>query len=64
MAVKEPGRKTPGDGISAFMVCQTPPLYEALGVDPDDFPSSSYAVTAGGPSRCCMSPPGENGLEP
>jgi len=51
MVMKEPGRKTPGDGISAFMVCQPPPLHEALGVDPDDLPSGSYAVTAGGPSR-------------
>ena len=47
--VKEPGRKTPGDGISAFMVCQTPPLREALGVDLDDLLSGSNAVIAGEP---------------
>jgi len=31
------------------MVCQTPPLREALGVDPDDLLSGSNAVTAGEP---------------
>jgi hypothetical protein len=29
--MKEPGRETPGDGISAFVVRQSPPLDEALG---------------------------------
>ncbi len=32
--MKEPGRVTPGDGISAFRVCQLPPLNEALGIGP------------------------------
>ena len=49
MAAKEPGRRTPGDGISAFMVCQTPPLHEALGVESDDLLSVSNAVTEGEP---------------
>ena len=40
---------TPGDGISAFMVCQPPPLHEALGVDSDDLLSGSNPVTAGEP---------------
>ena len=61
--MKEPGRKTPGDGISAFMVCQPPPLYEALGVEADDLLSGNNAVIAGEPLGCYMSPPGENGLE-
>jgi hypothetical protein len=42
----EPGRKTPGDGISAFMVCQPPPLHEALGVESDDLLLGSNTVTA------------------
>jgi hypothetical protein len=29
---------TPGDGISACVVCQSPPLDEALIVDPDTIP--------------------------
>ena len=57
--MKEPGRKTPGDGISAFVVCQTPPLREALGVDSDDLLSGDDAVIAGEPWGCCMQPPGE-----
>ena len=51
MAAKEPGRETSGDGISAFMVCQPPPLHEALEVAPDDLLSGSHAVIAGEPSR-------------
>ena len=47
--MKEPGRKTLGDGVSAFMVCQTPPLREALEVDPDDLLSSKDTVIAGEP---------------
>jgi len=31
------------------MVCQPPPLHEALGVNPDDLLSGSYAVIAGEP---------------
>jgi len=31
---KEPGRGTSGDGISAWKVCQLPPLNEALGTQP------------------------------
>ena len=35
---EEPGRVTSGDGISACLVCQPPPLGEALGSDPDGPP--------------------------
>jgi len=34
---KEPGRVTSGDGISAYKVCQLPPLNEALGIQPCGF---------------------------
>ena len=44
--LKEPGRETPGDGISAFMVCQPPPFGEALGIKPDDPPNAGDTVTA------------------
>ena len=47
----EPGRKTLGDGVSAGMVCQPPPLGEALEVDPDGLLSSRYTVTAGEPLK-------------
>jgi hypothetical protein len=47
----EPGRKTPGDGVSAGMVCQPPPLGEALEVDPDDLLPGGDTVTAGEPLK-------------
>ena len=42
--MEEPSRVTPGDGISAFVVCQSPPLDEALIVDPDDDPDAEHTV--------------------
>ncbi len=54
---------TPGDGISACVVCQSPPLDEALIVDPDDDPAAGYTVIGGGPRGCHVSPPGDNGPE-
>lgn len=54
---------TPGDSISACVVCQSPPLDEALIVNPDDFPAAGNAVIGVGPRGCCMLPPGENGPE-
>jgi hypothetical protein len=58
----EPGRETPGDGISAEVVRQSPSLDEALGV-PLTSPSSAIRKVDDGPLRCCMQPPGENGPE-
>jgi len=49
--LKEPGRKTLGDGISAFMGRQSPPLDEALGVNSDDLLFGGNAVIAGEPLR-------------
>jgi hypothetical protein len=45
--MEEPGRVTPGDGTSAFVVCQSPPLDEALVVDPDDDPADGYTAIGG-----------------
>ena len=42
--MKEPGRVTPGDGTSAFVVCQSPPLDEALVVEPDDDPAAGVSA--------------------
>ena len=39
---------TPGDGTSAFVVCQSPALDEALFVDPDDDPTAGDTVIGGG----------------
>ena len=47
--MEEPGRVTPGDGTSAFVVCQSPPLDEALFVEPDDDPTTGDTVIGGGP---------------
>ncbi len=47
--MEEPGRETPGDGISAFVVCQLPPLDEALIVDPDDDPLAGDVDIGRGP---------------
>ena len=47
--MKEPGRVTPGDGISADVGCQSPPLDEALNVDPDDVSAAEDTVIGGGP---------------
>jgi hypothetical protein len=40
---------TPGDGILACVVCQSPPFDEALIVDPDDDPAAGNAVIGDGP---------------
>ena len=46
MVLKEPGRVTLGDGISAFVVCQSPPLDEALIVDLMAIPTPETRVSA------------------
>jgi hypothetical protein len=62
--LKEPGRETSGDGISACMVCQAPPLYEALGVNLMTFSSATMWLMPENHRGCHMLPPEENGLEP
>lgn len=57
--MEEPGRVTPGDGISACVVCQSPPLDEALIARPDGDPDAGDTVIGSGPRGCCMSPPGD-----
>ncbi len=55
---------TSGDGISACLVCQPPPLGEALGTETlTVFSAFTIRLANVEPSGCCVLPPEENGSE-